>query len=438
MFGLLRPNDAALGCGLRQEFNRFYCGLCKGLDHHHGAVTRGLLSYDGVFVALLVDALVPEADIAAPSSCRCPVLPVVHRKTVAPDSVAMTYAASVQMLLFDQWAADGKRSLVRRFSRPHADRAHARLDALGISLRALEGFERVQEEVEQRDATPAEAAAPTANALARVFGNIAHLRADAPALEEPLRELGAAIGRAIYFVDALEDLEDDVRKGAFNPCIVHGTRNEERVRETARLLRADAGTAGARLSALPLERHQRVLRNIVGALADRAARAMERVRRDAPRPTGLGALVAMSGRLRTVAVAIAAVLWALLCAIPKALAAGPKDAGHDAAAKDAGTDAAAAPNLPNMSYNDRDAGPESAPPPPAPSTKTGGEKEKGDGGGSGSGGSCPSCQDCKDCCDAPGKCCDGCTNCCNNCGDCTKGCDGCGKCCGDCSRCCGK
>lgn len=445
MFGLLRPSDRGLRCSERQEFNRFYCGLCKGLDHHHGTVTRGLLSYDGVFVALMVDALVEQP--AAPSKCRCPLLPVVQRRTVAPDSVAMTYAASVQMLLFDQWAADGGRSLVRRFSRPHAETAHARLEALGVSLRALEDFDRVQSRVESDDATPIRAAAPTAEALRLVFSRIASLpgaRGDATTLGE----LGAAVGRAIYFVDALEDLDDDLRKGAFNPCILQGRRDERRVQETARLLRGNVDGLAPLFDVLPVARHERVLRDILGELRVRATQAIDGVRR------------APDSRLRALVVAMAVFVWAMLCAVPRVFAAGPK---RDAGIRDAGadaSDASAGQSTSPWNISEIDSGLPELPPPestskpppsggPAPSGAPGSDPSKpsrGTGGGpcDACGNPCKGCCDtplkccdtCKGCCDAPTKCCDGCGNCCKSCDGCGKGCGDCGKCCDGCGSCC--
>lgn len=443
MFGLLKPSDAGLRCSERQEFNRFYCGLCKGLDHHHGTVTRGLLSYDGVFVALVVDAIVEEA--AAPSSCRCPLLPVVHRQTVAPDSVAMTYAASVQMLLFDQWAADGGRSLVRRFSEPHADMAHARLEALGVSLRALSDFDRVQARIENADATPVRAAAPTAEALRLVFSGMSALPG-ARASGEVLGELGAAIGRAIYFVDALEDLDDDVRKRAFNPCILQGVRDEKRVREVARLLRGNVDgftpLFDALVASAPTIRHQRVIRDVLGELHARSMRAVAGATGKSGREVS-----STTTRLRTFALAMAVFFWALLCAVPRVFAAGPK---RDAGIRDAGADAqhdAGAPNrsIGTWSIPEDDSGlPDLPPTEPEPEkkpdeTKPANDKDPKKGPSTGTG-ACPDCtkpcKDCFSCCEAPGKCCDGCGNCCKNCDGCGKGCGDCGNCCDGCGKCC--
>ena len=94
MFGTLKPHSCGLACDRRHAYATFYCGLCKGLGDHFGTATRALLTYDAVFLALVVDGLMVER--AAPDTCRCPMLPLVHRPTVRPDSVAMRSSAAAK------------------------------------------------------------------------------------------------------------------------------------------------------------------------------------------------------------------------------------------------------------------------------------------------------------------------------------------------------
>src|SRR4051794_7783463 len=170
MFGTLKPHTCRMGCSPRQEYASFYCGLCKSLGDHFGQLTRAMLNYDAVFLALVADGLVEEG--AGPDRCRCPILPVTFRPTVRPDSPAMRYAAAMQILLSDQWLADraldGRR--VARAARPLLSakvvRAREILADLGVSLADLDGFEERQKRVEVIGETgPRDAAEPTAAAL---------------------------------------------------------------------------------------------------------------------------------------------------------------------------------------------------------------------------------------------------------------------------------
>lgn len=298
MFGTLKPHRCALAEPVKAEHDHFYCGLCKSLGDRYGQLSRALVSHDAVFLALLADGLVREP--ARDGRCRCPLLPVVHRPIVAPDSVAMRFSAAVQMLLGDQWLADraieGK--LLARAGRPLASRyvevARVDLAALGIDVSPLEGFEERQAARERRGHTEATTveeallgvARPTSEALAFLLDKIALLpgatdEAKREATRRALARLGDGLGRVIYFADALDDLEKDARQGDFNPCVARDRRtgalapSAKRVEACARLL-ADALDEVRRAARdLPLERHREVLTNILEHELPRSARRAE-------------------------------------------------------------------------------------------------------------------------------------------------------------------
>ena len=134
MFGTLKPQACGNRLPVVQEYRQFYCGTCKSLGSQFGLPYRALLSHDAVFLGLLVDGLQDEA--AAADRCVCPMVPVTTRATVSPDSVAMRYAAAMQMLLADQWLADRAidgRALAR-VARPITTRRSGRFESsAGIS-----------------------------------------------------------------------------------------------------------------------------------------------------------------------------------------------------------------------------------------------------------------------------------------------------------------
>ena len=90
MFGTLRPRTCGLPRATQDTYRTYYCGTCQSLGEQFSLLHRGLLSHDAVFLAMLVDGLTEER--AAPSSCRCPVMPIQIRRTRAPESVSMRYA----------------------------------------------------------------------------------------------------------------------------------------------------------------------------------------------------------------------------------------------------------------------------------------------------------------------------------------------------------
>ncbi|APR86622.1 expression regulator [Minicystis rosea] len=494
MFGTLKPHTCRMGCDRARAYETFYCGLCKSLGDHFGTLTRALLNYDAVFLALVADGLMETA--AEPDRCRCPILPVTFRPTVRPDSPAMRYAAAMQMLLSDQWLADraedGKPAAVaaRPLLSGKVEAARGILADLGISLADLDGFEHEQARREVPGVTgPRAAAEPTASALARVFERMAGLPGVSPAARSEegraaLAAFGRHLGSAIYLIDALDDLEKDHRGGAFNPCLARGPRDRAprvswpRVEVAWGLLHDDLAALDDLAGALPLLRHRDLVRSVVAvemrrlarAAAQKAhayARAEDAAARARPRPLPLRVLAAVATAFVFV--------WVWLSSLP-AFARGPAsrrlppagahDAGaHDAGAHDAGADAgrgglvppAWEPRLPPPSgpVPTSEPGP-SKPKPPSSATPSGAgasPTEPGTapapttppskpGGGTGSGGCgnpCSGCNPSSSSCD----CCDSCKDCggsCKDCGGCCKTCDGCNGCCnscnGGCNGCC--
>jgi hypothetical protein len=461
MFGTLQPPR----CGplpVVQRYRQFYCGTCQGLGAHYGHARRGLLNHDAVFMAILADAV--QADPAPPSRCRCPMMPVVFRTTLAPDSVAMRYAAAVQMLLADQWLADrgAEGQWVARVARPvfsarPAQKAAAHLHELGVELPALQGFEARQLSVECGTPRPEAAAAPTAAVLAMAFEAAALLpgASDAFAAEDVrqrLAELGAAIGTAIYVLDALEDLDKDLRRGDFNPCVdARGRLCPTRKRQAIEVLDAAIATAEDACASLPWQRHRVLLQAVLRRFGARcrAARSTTPTRRRQTR-----------GWERPAAMVSAAWAWGVSWT---AQAAPASDVPTDLGTPDVGLPDIGAP----------DVGAEAGVP-----ESTGEHLDEPSGGCSacdGCGrqceGTCDGClggcvgwfgecgTGCGECIRCPaecggasldcfGKCGHGCGDCtescgsgCNDCGqgcgDCGQGCNGCGQGCGDCGQGCG-
>jgi len=284
VFGLVKPELDALSPPQRRRHRRYYCGLCHGVGVHVGHTWRGVHSHDAVFLATLVDGLVDAP--AAPSSCRCPMLPVVHRHTRDPSSVALRFAVGAQLLLADQWVADKavEGSRAARFARDvlqaPVGRGRAVLLDLGVDPSPLDGFEGQQHAVECTRPGLTAAAEPTAAALAWLLAQVPSLPGGPDGAHTPaLRTLGHALGRVIYAIDALEDLDDDARDGSFNPCLgADDLPDASAVSAAARLLDLDRARLLDALQALPFHQNHDLVQATVQHLLDRADRALDRAR----------------------------------------------------------------------------------------------------------------------------------------------------------------
>lgn len=464
MFGTLKPPRCGSLPVVQQSYRRFYCGTCQGLGAHFGLARRALLSHDAVFMAILVDAT--QAQAAAPSRCRCPMMPTVFRATLAPDSVAMRYAAALQMLLADQWLADrgadgqwAARAVRPWFSEGPARQAAAHLAELGVELPALRGFEARQLAVERGQGVPRPevAAAPTAAVLAMAF----EAAADLPGAAGPfsnahararLAEFGASVGTAIYLLDALEDLEKDARTRDFNPCLdVDGDPCLGRIREAVTVLLSALDTANDACTRLPWTRHEAVLMAVMRRFSVRCQAAVSNARAmlDAKsNALALARVLTPSQRVWVRAASAVSMTWAwgvswVVYAAPTVPAALEPDVGSEFGA-DVGPDA-----VPDVGSGAGSTGEASLDEPQGGCSACDGcgtQCGKGCDGcftGCGSGfancvGSCGSCAACPGACGSgTGDCCGSCGEGCGDCAQCTRGCDGCGQGCTGCGQGCG-
>lgn len=282
MFGTLRPALCRLPREDRQAYRRAYCGTCKALGDGYGQLARPLLSYDMVFLAAVVEAT--RGDASNTSSCRCPMLPVLQKPVIDPASPSVRIAAAAQVILasawFDDQVSDGSAAYrpARALARPKAAKAHQDLAALGLNLDAARNIGMRQSQLETRTRNVRELAGPTSEVLASLMSQIPDM-ADSVSLDENAREalvqLGHGLGLAIYAVDALEDLRDDVERARFNPCIDESTRvNPAAVANTSETLREALAAIDDNLDKIPFARGEAGIRAAARGLAKRARAAI--------------------------------------------------------------------------------------------------------------------------------------------------------------------
>jgi len=288
MFGTLQPGLCGLDRHDRGAYRRAYCGMCKSMSRY-GLSWRALVNHDLVLYALAVEGLQREEDPG--STCRCPIAPWIHRPIASPSGAAMRAVAALQVLFADQWLADkaedGRAAAapLRRLLPTH--KALALAESLDLDAAAFATLCDRQTAVEaDPHITPLGAAAPTAALLAGLFQNIATLpgcMALDAAAREHLHRLGHGLGEVVYFIDALEDVHKDRRKGHFNPLLVPGRHGRELSEAHLRELIDALDTALVRIRTavahLPWQRGGDLLTHILSVrLPHRAERALKAVR----------------------------------------------------------------------------------------------------------------------------------------------------------------
>lgn len=264
MFGYVKPYNPELRVRELEEYKAVYCGLCKQLGRSFGVFTRFTLSYDFAFLAMLKTAL--DSEICPETErCACIAHPFCKRIRVR-ENAAMQMAARAAMIsvyykLLDDRADEGFfRRIGAALLLPFARRARRKALAFADGAAADEAAAKMsaaQAQLEtEKCPIPDAAAEPTANFLAAVLKNCAATAEQAAVLER----FGYLLGRYVYLCDALDDLEDDRRRGRYNPFLYAGGEAAIAAKNALFLTTAELSDD---FDLLELHRYEGILENII-------------------------------------------------------------------------------------------------------------------------------------------------------------------------------
>lgn len=265
MFGYIKPCRAELKVKEFEAYRGVYCGLCRRIGKEYGLLARCTLSYDYAFLALL-QLTVQKADCAF-TACRCIAHPT-RKRCCLKDADALSFTAAAAMLMLSQKAKDRKRDdgirgrLFAGVTGPYFRRLHKKAAARFPKLAEhCEKIMPMQWEAEAKpDCTPDEAAHPTADTLGKILSELSEDETE----RRVLYRLGYCMGRWIYFMDALDDLETDKKRQRFNPLLLRFGTDEEKCRDYAvELLQQSDAEAAAAYELLDAGNFSPVLENII-------------------------------------------------------------------------------------------------------------------------------------------------------------------------------
>ena len=257
MFGYVTAAADKLSAEQKKRYKAVYCGLCRTLKERHGSLARFALTYDMTFLVILLSALYEPEELSG--SEKCPAHPAKEHGYIRTEMT--DYAADMTMVLgylncLDDWHDDGNViSLAESAAlkaaylkvRENYPRQCAQIEK---SLAELEKIEK------SRELLPDAAASCFGSLMAELFV----FREDR--WSRDLRDMGMALGRFIYVMDACIDLKGDKRYYRYNPMLpLYGSIDEEkRFRNILEMLMAQCIES---FEAMPILQDADIIRNIL-------------------------------------------------------------------------------------------------------------------------------------------------------------------------------
>ena len=264
MFGYVTPDKGEMKVREYECYRAVYCGLCMQLKADYGFVSRMLLNYDLVTVALLADGISGEK--GSPCMKRCMANPL-HRRCMHAGTQGLRLAAASLVLLSWYKLADDLEDepFARRFAsgmlRFLLCRAHKKAAAAQSELDRLLAEQTVcQQTLEQAGcANPDEAAEPTGRMTAAIREKCAVRPEDAHILSR----MGLFLGKILYWLDAAEDYDKDKEKGRYNVFLRMGLDRAAAIEQATLQCRLAAGEVARCYNLLRLELNRPILDNII-------------------------------------------------------------------------------------------------------------------------------------------------------------------------------
>ena len=219
MFGYLQIDKAELKVREYEAYKAVYCGLCRQLGRDYSFLTRLALSYDCTFYALMLLSLSDGCTGFSHGRCRFNPLKKCRFADCRNDCYSKAAALTVITVyykLLDELMDSGfwKRLLVHLIKpffshwRKKAALRYAEMDAIVSEM--LEAQTAIEAE-------PAPSLDATAEPTATMLGKLLCLEAKDEIQQRVFYECGYHLGRWIYFIDAADDYEKDMKSGNFNP-----------------------------------------------------------------------------------------------------------------------------------------------------------------------------------------------------------------------------
>lgn len=257
MFGYVTANSEELKIKDYNFYRSCYCGLCRSLKKRHGLTAPLMLSYDMTFVVLLLSGL--YEDPFHTGSTRCIAHPT--KKHITRTNKWTDYAADMTVLLayhnmMDDWQdekdishlamAKTLESSYKKVALKYPKQAQAVKDYMAKTM-----------ESEKRGDTDLDL---VSGFTGECLGALLTVEEDI--WEKTLYKTGFYLGKFIYLMDAVDDLEKDKKKGVYNPLLKVAARKDydAYIENTLLMMMAECSK---NFELLPIVQYTDILRNIL-------------------------------------------------------------------------------------------------------------------------------------------------------------------------------
>lgn len=218
MFGYFRFLNQFSDYKTQKVYKNYYCGLCFALDMHYGVTSRMMLSYDVTILAIALHAH-PEPTCEKLKCTGCKACKQNYfqneqwKKIAAVNILLAAEKMSDDIADESSFSAASARFFYKGVIRKAAADYPEIHRAIHLGYRSIQAAERENCDVLQ---------------IGDRFADMMVAVLDAGfETSEVIREYVRQISRWLYFIDAMDDYDEDLKKHRFNPIAKPGTTFRE-------------------------------------------------------------------------------------------------------------------------------------------------------------------------------------------------------------------
>ena len=224
MFGYVLPDKPNMFIKDFTMYRAFYCGLCKTIGKNCSQAMRVATNYDMTFYIALLHAVRGEKAEIAREGC---ILNPFRKKSIVRPNPTMIDAMNFNTILGHYKLLDDvedNKSRIRKMIDSVLVKRHYKkaCKAMPEVAQAVGNGYRELAEAERSNCGPDRAAHPFAQLMKESTRLI--LKDD---YTDAVGDLIYYIGKWVYFADAIDDVEEDFRKGEYN-CMLVGYEFKDR------------------------------------------------------------------------------------------------------------------------------------------------------------------------------------------------------------------
>ncbi len=229
MFGYVKPQKNELKVKEYELYKSAYCGLCRVMGKRYSYIYKMSLSYDFVFMVLL--RLYALSEKVTFSQRRCIAHPT-KKKTMMDINNALDISADIGVImLYHDFVdkindRDGIKSVICKLILPEIKRLRKK-SCKNENIRAFDELAHISlkklSEIE-KDNTPS--VDMPAEVFGSLLGNALSIGLDG-SRKRTVYEIGRNIGKWIYIIDAVNDIDEDEEHNKYNPLLAMFGNAEE-------------------------------------------------------------------------------------------------------------------------------------------------------------------------------------------------------------------